>query len=151
MIKVLKNLRKSLMSVIVIVLLLCLQAATDLALPDYTSKIVNIGIQQGGIENVSPEAIRKEQMENLLLFTNNKEEIINNYTLVSKNNISQKQYDKYQKKYPGIENQDLYIINNLNKEEQEKLDSIISKPLMIMYSLTNEQTSSIIKQCLMSN
>ena len=99
MIKVLKNLRKSLMSVIVIVLLLCLQAATDLALPDYTSKIVNIGIQQGGIENVSPEAIRKEQMENLLLFTNNKEEIINNYTLVSKNNISQKQYDKYQKKY----------------------------------------------------
>ena len=150
MIKVLKNLRKSLISVIVIVLLLCLQAATDLALPDYTSKIVNIGIQQGGIENVSPEAIRKEQMENLLLFTNNKEEIINNYTLVSKNNISQKQYDKYQKKYPGIENQDLYIINNLNKEEQEKLDSIISKPLMIMYSLTNEQTSSIIKQQLLT-
>ena len=49
MLKILKNLKESLISVIIIVILLCLQAGTDLALPDYTSKIVNIGIQQGGI------------------------------------------------------------------------------------------------------
>ena len=47
MLKVLKNLKKSWTSVIVIVILLCIQAATDLALPDYTSKIVNTGIQAG--------------------------------------------------------------------------------------------------------
>lgn len=47
MLKILKNLKESLISVIIIVILLCLQAGTDLALPDYTSKIVNIGIQQG--------------------------------------------------------------------------------------------------------
>ena len=47
MLKVLKNLKKSWGSVIAIVVLLCIQAATDLALPDYTSKIVNIGIQEG--------------------------------------------------------------------------------------------------------
>ena len=150
MIKVLKNLRKSLISVIAIVLLLCLQAATDLALPDYTSKIVNVGIQQGGIENISPEAIRKEQMETLLLFADEKEEIINKYTLISKENISKEQYDKYLKKYPEIENQDLYIINKLTKKEQEELNSIITKPLMIIYSLTNEQTSNIIKQQLLT-
>lgn len=45
MLKVLKNLKKSFGSVFAIVILLCIQAATDLALPDYTSKIVNIGIQ----------------------------------------------------------------------------------------------------------
>lgn len=45
MLKVLKNLKKSWIAVIIIVLLLCLQAATDLALPDYTSKIINTGIQ----------------------------------------------------------------------------------------------------------
>ena len=73
MLKILKNLKESLISVIIIVILLCLQAGTDLALPDYTSKIVNIGIQQGGIQNVSPEAIRKEQMENLLLFSTDDE------------------------------------------------------------------------------
>ena len=45
MLKVLKNLKKSWIAVIIIVLLLCLQAATDLALPDYTSKIIYTGIQ----------------------------------------------------------------------------------------------------------
>ena len=51
MLKILSYLRKTSISVIIIVLLLCVQAAADLALPDYTSKIVNIGIQQNGIEN----------------------------------------------------------------------------------------------------
>ena len=51
MLKVLKNLKKSIGAVIIIVILLCIQAAADLALPDYTSKIVNTGIQAGGIEN----------------------------------------------------------------------------------------------------
>ena len=45
MLKVLKNLKESTISVLVIVILLCIQAATDLALPTYTSKIVNVGIQ----------------------------------------------------------------------------------------------------------
>ncbi len=45
MLKVLKNLKKSLVSVIIIVVLLCIQAMADLALPDYTSKVVNVGIQ----------------------------------------------------------------------------------------------------------
>ena len=54
MLKVLKNLKKSIISVVIIILFLCIQAWADLTLPDYTSKIVNIGIQQGGIENVSP-------------------------------------------------------------------------------------------------
>ena len=45
MLKVLKNLKQSAASVIVIIILLCVQAATDLALPTYTSKIVNVGIQ----------------------------------------------------------------------------------------------------------
>lgn len=47
MFKVLKNLKNSLISVIVIVILLCIQAMADLALPDYTSKVVNTGIQAG--------------------------------------------------------------------------------------------------------
>ena len=45
MLKVLKNLKESTISVLVIVILLCIQATTDLALPTYTSKIVNVGIQ----------------------------------------------------------------------------------------------------------
>ena len=84
MLKVLRNLKKSFLSVVVIVLLLCLQAATDLALPEYTSKIVNIGIQAGGIEEAVPEIIAKEDMDNLLMFTQQDNQILENYTLVGK-------------------------------------------------------------------
>ena len=79
MFKVLRNLSKSWMSVVVIILLLIVQATADLNLPDYTSKIVNIGIQQGGIENASPDYIAKIQLDNLLKFTNEDEKIFINW------------------------------------------------------------------------
>ena len=81
MIRVLANLRKSWISIITIIILLCIQAVADLSLPDYTSKIVNIGIQQGGIENSSPEVIRKSSMDDVLLFTEDDEKNLNRYIL----------------------------------------------------------------------
>ena len=84
MFKVLKNLKESWISVIAIVLLLIVQAAGDLTLPDYTSKIVNVGIQNGGIENVAPEVIRKSEMENLLIFTDDDNKILSSYEEISK-------------------------------------------------------------------
>ena len=54
MLKILKNLKQSWLSVLVIIALLCLQAATDLELPNYTSKIINHRIQPRGIEDSVP-------------------------------------------------------------------------------------------------
>ena len=82
MLRILKNLKKTWVSLLVIIILLCVQASTDLTLPDYTSKIVNVGIQQGGIETESPEAIRESQMEKILLLSDDKEDILNSYTLI---------------------------------------------------------------------
>ena len=59
--------------VVMIIVLLFVQAYCDLSLPDYTSKIVNVGIQQKGIEDGVPDTIRKESMEHLLLFLDEKE------------------------------------------------------------------------------
>ena len=142
MFKILKNLKKNWVSVLIIILLLCLQAWTDLTLPDYTSKIVNTGIQAGGIEYVAPEVIRKSQMDNLLLFTDKDEKILSNYTLLSKNNLSEEEYIKLQKKYPELENQDLYKINKINKEQKEKLDELITKPFMTLYFIQNEEMAN---------
>ena len=83
MLKVLKNLKESWLSVIIIVLLLIVQAACDLTLPDYTSKIVNVGIQNGGIEEVAPEMIRKSTMNSLLIFTEDDEKILSSYESIS--------------------------------------------------------------------
>ncbi len=81
-----KYMKKSAVSVIAIIALLVLQAVCDLALPDYTSKIVNVGIQQHGIENAVPEVITKGDLDNLLIFMNSedKNEVLDNYTYLDK-------------------------------------------------------------------
>lgn len=150
MFKILKNLKKSALSVTIIVLLLCVQAWADLTLPDYTSKIVNVGIQQGGIANSVPEVIRKNQMNNLLIFTKEDENILSKYTLISKNSLEEKEFNKYVKKYPALESEDLYIINELSKDELNELGTLMAKPLMILSNVTNEQTAQNIKEQLVN-
>ena len=150
MLKALKNLKESWISVIAIVLLLIVQAAGDLTLPDYTSKIVNVGIQNGGIENAAPEVIRKSEMDNLLIFTEEDETILSSYTEISKGGLEQKEYEKLLKKYPALENETLYEIKKLNNDEQTNLNTIMSKPLMILSSLENEETANAMKQQLLA-
>jgi ATP-binding cassette subfamily B multidrug efflux pump len=151
MLKILKNLKKTWIYVVIIVLLLIVQAICDLRLPDYTSKIVNIGIQQGGIENSSPEVIRKQAMEDLLLFTEDDEKILENYSLISKESLDEKDYEKYLKDYPEIENQELYVQDKLDNDTQEELNSIMAKPLLIVYNLNNGEEAENIKIQILSN
>ena len=151
MFKILKNLKKTWISVVIIVILLCIQAWTDLTLPDYTSKIVNNGIQAGGIEYVAPEVIRKSQMDNLLIFTMDDDEILSNYTLISKSNLSEDELNNLKEKYPAIENEDLYELNKLNKTQKERLDEIITKPFMVAYTMQSEEMESQIKTQILEN
>lgn len=146
MFKVLKNLKESWISVIAIVLLLIVQAAGDLTLPDYTSKIVNVGIQNGGIENVAPEVIRKSEMDNLLIFTDDDGKILASYEEISKENLDSNEYEKLVKKYPALENETLYRIKKISGSEQDELDSLMAKPLMMLSTLENEETAEQIKQ-----
>ncbi len=150
MFKVLKNLSKSWISVVVIILLLIVQATADLNLPDYTSKIVNIGIQQGGIESATPEVIRKSTMDDVLLFTEEDDQILENYTLISKENLTQKDYEKYVKDYPALENEELYVLNSLKEEEEETLSAKMAKPLMIVQNLTSGETAETVKENILS-
>lgn len=151
MLKVLKNLKESWLSVIAIVLLLIVQAAGDLTLPDYTSKIVNIGIQSGGIENPAPEVIRKSEMDNLLIFTEDDEQILNDYKEISKENLDEKEYEKLVKKYSALENETLYEVKKLNSEEQTQLNNMMTKPLMMLGSLENEETANSMKEQMLSS
>lgn len=63
-------------TVIAIIAVLILQAFCDLSLPSYTSDIVNVGIQQGGIDTSLPEQIAAEDMEKLLLFVPGEEQSV---------------------------------------------------------------------------
>lgn len=147
MFKVLKNLKESWISVITIVLLLIVQAAGDLTLPDYTSKIVNVGIQNGGIENVAPEVIRKSEMENMLIFTEGDDKVLASYEEISKDNLDSTEYEKLVKKYPALENESLYRIKKISSSEQDELDSLMAKPLM-MLSVTKQMPKEQLDQML---
>ena len=139
MLKVLKNLKKSFLLVVAIIILLCIQAAADLNLPDFTSKIVNTGIQQGGIEYAVPDVITSKNFENLMYFTDNDEQIKSYYELMEKNEDNLEDY-------PELKNQDIYELKNISKSEKENLEGLIAKPLAIIYQLENEETANSIKQ-----
>ena len=79
---------------LIAIALLFVQANADLALPDYLSQIVNVGIQQGGVENAVPVAIRQSEMNKLVIFMKADEQkmVLADYTLVSN---SSSDYGKY--------------------------------------------------------
>lgn len=151
MIKILaKNLKKSWLAVIIIILLLCVQAMADLNLPDFTSKIVNVGIQQRGIENSSPDVITKETFEKVLLLTREDSFILESYQLFSKDNLTEKEYKKYLEEYPNIEKQETYVIKNINDDSREKLNLVMGKSLMLISMLENPEMSQQLKQQVIS-
>ena len=118
MIKLMKYLKKSAGYVVLIIALLFLQAYCDLSLPDYTSKIVNVGIQQSGIEDSVPEKIRKTSMDNLKLFMDEEDkETIDSY------------YEE--------DGDNLVLKEDVKSEEREKLNDILVKPMMIAASFSS--------------
>ena len=146
MFKILMNLKKTMLSVIFIIVLLCVQAWADLSLPDYTSKIVNVGIQQSGIENVAAEVIRKSQMDLILLFTKDDSAILDNYMLIEKENLEQKEYEEYEKEYPKLAEEALYLRKEIDSKKQEELSTLLAKPFMLLSMLNNEETKQAIKE-----
>ncbi|GAA0115602.1 ABC transporter ATP-binding protein [Clostridium senegalense] len=138
MFKIVKYLKPFFMSIVAVILLLTLQAVCDLSLPDYTSKIVNVGIQQGGIENAIPKSIRESQLNNLTLFMNDadKKIVLDNYELLSKENLDKNEYDKYINKYPILKDESVYELKDIKDEDTiDSLNTIMSKSIMSISAL----------------
>ena len=106
-------------AMIAIVLILVVQAYCDLSLPAYTSDIVNVGIQQGGIEDEVPRQIATEEMEKLLLFVSEdaQQTVMDAYT---EDNTSYKK--------------EAYVLKDSVAEEEntmENLKDILQIPMMM--------------------
>ena len=125
MLKVFKYLKSSIFSVLAVILLLFVQAYLDLTLPDYTSRIVNVGVQQGGIENAAIEQIGEDTLNTLVLFMDTKDQ---EYIL-----------DQYEKAdtYKG---EAIYELKE--DSDTEKVSSIMAEPMMILsYAEQNSDSS----------
>ena len=106
-------------AMIAIVLILVVQAYCDLSLPAYTSDIVNVGIQQGGMEDEVPRQIATEEMEKLLLFVSEDDQqtVMDAYT---EDNTSYKK--------------DAYVLKDSVAEDEdtmENLKDILQIPMMM--------------------
>lgn len=110
MLKLFKYLKPYILSILVCAALLFLQANMELTLPDYMSKIVNIGIQQNGIDSAVPEAIRQAEMEKLLFFFDEAEKqgFMDVYTLASPGSEASGELSVT---YPALETESLFILN----------------------------------------
>ena len=106
-------------AMIAIVLILVVQAYCDLSLPAYTSDIVNVGIQQGGIEDEVPRQIATEEMEKLLLFVSEDDQqtVLDAYT---EDNTSYKK--------------EAYVLKDSIAEDEDRMEDlrdILQIPMMM--------------------
>ena len=124
-----KYLKKSAGYIVLIIALLFLQAYCDLSLPDYTSKIINVGIQQKGIEDSVPDKLRDSTLQNLQIFMDEdqKKEVSQNYT----------------------QEDDTWLLNDdISKETRENLNEDFSKAMMMVsaFSEDSEQGQAMVAQ-----
>ena len=123
MVKLMRYLKKSAGYIVLIMGLLFLQAYCDLSLPDYTSRIINVGIQQGGIEDNVPQKMRTSTMKALSVFMDDDD---------------MKQVEKYYE-----EDKDIYVLKDgISKDERENLDHLLEKPMMLYYGICSGSDES---------
>lgn len=117
--KLFKNLKPYWKSVLIIVVLLAVQAFCDLSLPQYTSDIIDVGIQNSGVAHILPEKITAEELEHAQLFMTDAE---------------QKQW---QNAYDGEDRS-----ADLSEKDLDELDSDLLVPILLNYqmSMMNEDS-----------
>ena len=117
--KIIQYLKSSKVAVILITLLLIVQAFADLSLPRYTSDLVDVGIQQGGIEHASPNEMSVDTFNYLcMLADNDAEQLI---------------CDSYALEGSDKDDSGRYVLTDQGKKNQSDLDSAIALPLVLVH------------------
>ena len=117
MTKIFKQLARHWAVCLVVFALLFVQAYCDLALPDYTSKIVDTGIQQGGIESPLPQTVRQSTLDTLSLL------------------MSEEDAQKLQNAYQYYLQDDgvLQLRSDLTEDERTALEDAVTTPDIVLY------------------
>lgn len=153
MIRILKFAKKRWYMMVLIITLLLGQAYCELTLPQYTSNIVDVGIQYKGIERTIPEAVRPETFQGLLGMisdSDEKELVQDAYDLIEKG--SDKDLEEL---YPALEKSNLYVLDydSLGEEKADKLTEVVTDAelkLMEMMASTPEMQKKLEKNPSMS-
>ena len=115
--KIFKNMLPYWKSIILIVAVLVIQAYCDLALPTYTADIIDVGIQNKGIEHILPQELTAEEYENAQLFMTKEEKQI------------------WASSYEATQH-DTYERSVTDKDTLDELDSEFAIPLILNYQMS---------------
>jgi len=131
MLRLIKYLKPYTLLILASIVLLFVQANADLALPDYLSRIVNNGIQQNGVENAVPGAIRQSEMEKLFIFMSTDEValVLDDYLLIDSTSPEAEQYSG---KYPALADEPIYVLKDVDQAEIDLLNPIMGKALVVV-------------------
>lgn len=138
--RIIKNLKPYWKTIVIIVLLLILQAVCDLALPQYTSDIIDTGIQNSGVEHVIPEAIIASEYEKAQLFMTAQEKEQWTSLYQQDNNIyrckekSEKKLDEYDS---------LFVLPLLIVGQMEEADTAQMQQFSMMGSMPDEVVQQV--------
>ncbi len=132
--RLLRYLKPFTFSLVMAIALLFLQANAELALPDYMSRIVNIGIQQNGVESPVPEAMRQITMERLAIFLTAEEQadVLAQYERVD---ATSPDYDRYLEEYPALADGTIYVLQVADEATLARLEGILARPLVIIFGM----------------
>ena len=124
--KIFKHMKPYWKSVIIIFLLLIVQAWCDLSLPQYTSNIIDVGIQNSGVEHVLPEAVTAEEFESAQIF------------------MTENESAEWQSCYE--QDGDIYRLAVSKGNELEELDERFAIPLILNYQLSSMEEHNFKQQ-----
>jgi ATP-binding cassette subfamily B multidrug efflux pump len=145
MLKLMRYMKPYILTVIVIFGLLFAQAMADLALPDYMSRIVNVGLQQGGLESPAPIVVRSIQMDHLqlLMLPADQAFVTQSYELLDPAKLTAADLAKYSKDYPLLQTTAIYHQLKVSKSDLKRLETIFAKSITMLKAIeTGALTSS---------
>jgi len=132
MLKLIRYLKPYIGYIILIFALLYVQAMTDLELPSYMSKIVNVGIQQNGVVTSVSEVIRTAELDKVKLLLNDADaaELADVYRILNRSDLGAEEYQSFLAQYPLLEKESIAVLNP-DFQISENLLSALSKALSV--------------------
>ena len=121
MLKMLRYMKTQWKTVIAIIVLLFVQAICDLSLPTYTSNLIDVGIQNSGVEFATPTVIRAQEYQKVQLFMTEDEKTLWNAA--------------YEQGSDGN-----FHIKDESRKNMQQLDDTFTHPILITYMLSHMST-----------
>ena len=130
MLRLIKYTKPYIFLILASIVLLFIMANADLALPDYLSQIVNVGIQNNGIEDAIPRALRVETLDQMSLFFSAEEQVLVDraYRLIEPTDDRE-----ILDQFPAAATEPIYFLEKLSRQEREQLEPIMARGLVIIY------------------